>query len=77
MKFTDKERMDWICSRISYIEHNGPKGERCRDMKVGGYWPQSMAPELNPCATAIEELSDLDLEGYIDAMIELEKEKAA
>lgn len=70
MKFTDKERMDWICNRISYMEHNGPKGELCRKMKVGGYWPQSMSPELNLCATAIAEYCDMNLLDYIDAMIE-------
>jgi len=66
--------MDWICDRVSYLEHNSHAGKRCSAVPKGCYWPQRMGPDLNPCDTALEEYSNMDLIDYIDAMIALEKE---
>ncbi len=69
---TDKQRMDWICNRVSYLEHADKAGTRCSQVPKGCYWPQSTDEALNPCDTAIEEYTCMDLQEYIDAMIELE-----
>ena len=70
---TDKERMDWLCERVSYLEHANAAGVICSRVPRGCYWPQSTDPALNPCGTAIEDYAGMELQDYIDAMIALEK----
>ena len=69
---TDKQRIDWLCDRVSYLEHADTNGVRCSQVPKGCYWPQSMEPSLNPCDTAIEEYDNMGLLDYIDAQIALE-----
>ena len=71
---TDAMRMDWVCRNITYLEHS-VRGIRSQNQRQGGYWPQSMEHDQNPCDTAIEEFSNLQLDDYIDAMIEQEMNK--
>ena len=69
--FTDKQRIAWLCARVSYLEHSDKDGVPCVKQPKGGYWPQ--AAEQNDNGTVIDELADMPLIDYIDAMIEKEE----
>ena len=62
MMTTDKQRLDWICENITYLEHK-VKGVHPRDLKKGGYWPQTESD----LGTPDTQLLDMDLIDYIDA----------
>lgn len=66
---TDKDRMDWLCARVTYVEHKDKNGVLCSRAPVGGYWPQGEHKEDN----ADPDMIGLDLEDYIDAQIKKEK----
>lgn len=68
---TDTQRIEWLCKRVSYIEHSDRNGVLSVKQIMGGYWPQLSAE--NPCENVIEELADMPLIDYIDAMIALER----
>lgn len=72
VEITDKMRVDWLCHRVSYLEHSGVGGITCAQVKKGGYWPQNEGSD-----NSIPELIDLQLDDYIDEMIRLELQEAA
>ena len=61
---TDKQRLDWLCSRVSYLEHEDKLGTSCQKIKVGSYWPQE---ESDACPEG--DMVGLELIDYIDAQI--------
>jgi len=61
---TDKQRLDWLCARVSYLEHSAKDGTTAHQTKLGGYWPQDDT-DPNP-EDGMEELSLID---YINAQI--------
>ena len=67
---TDKDRIDWLCKRVTYLEHSDNNGVICQKQTQGGYWPQKESE--NDYNTVIEEFADIPLLSYIDAMIKEE-----
>ena len=69
LRVTDSQRIDWLCKRVSYLEHASATGVPAVKATKGGYWPQS---DEDSGGAQVEELCRLDLVEYIDAMIALE-----
>ena len=66
---TDTERLQWLMSKVTYIEHDNKAGVSAAKSKRGGYWPQS---EDDYAEAAIDDLCGLGFIDYIDAMIKEE-----
>lgn len=59
---------DWLVKNVEYFEH-GLNGVKCRDIKVGAYWPQA-ADDSAPD----EDFVDLDFTDYVMAMVKEEEQ---
>jgi len=66
---TDKDRLDWLVTRVTYLEHKDKNGVLCAKAPIGGYWPQGEYEESN----ADPDMVDLSLVAYIDAQIRKDK----
>ena len=75
---TDKHRIDWLCDRITYLEHNDQSGNGAWANKKGCYWPQDefLSGSEEVCETSLEDFHGLSLIEYIDAIITREKKGA-
>lgn len=56
--------IDWLSTRVTYLEHASTKGDEARSMRVGHYWPQS---DADGCPDP--DCIDLNLIDYIEQQI--------
>ena len=72
---TDRQRLDWLCDRVQYLEHRDRFGRTAHQTERGGYWPQDefLDGSTEVCTTSIPEYHNLDLIDYIDAVITMER----
>ena len=68
---TDKERLDWLCKRVKYLEHDNQDGRAAvsAGRGEGQYWPQT---EDDFGGAQVDEYVGMGLIDYIDEMVKKE-----
>lgn len=65
--------VSFLSTRVSYLEHSDANGIPSVKVKIGCYWPQESSND--PCNNTDEDLADLPLIEYIEALLAKESRK--
>lgn len=69
---TDTEILNWLLSRVEYLEHKDSLGRNARLQEQGGYWPQTS----EDCEGAADQrFVGLNLRDYIKAVMGAENQR--